>query len=143
MNFSPTAGECGARTMAMSEAVIDSSVLLAILLQESGSEVAITLSAGASISAVNLAEVASRIVDKGAAPEIVGNAVEALSIVVASFGGDDALTAGALRNETRQVGLSLGDRACLALARRLGAIVYTADRRWAELDLCLRIELIR
>jgi len=129
--------------MAMSEAVIDSSVLLAILLQESGSEVAITLSAGASISAVNLAEVASRIVDKGAAPEIVGNAVEALSIVVASFGGDDALTAGALRNETRQVGLSLGDRACLALARRLGAIVYTADRRWAELDLGLRIELIR
>ena len=127
----------------MSEAVIDSSVLLAILLQESGSEVAITLSAGASISAVNLAEVASRIVDKGAAPEIVGNAVEALSIVVASFGGDDALTAGALRNETRQVGLSLGDRACLALARRLGAIVYTADRRWAELDLGLRIELIR
>lgn len=127
----------------MSDAVIDSSVLLAILLDEPGADVGAALSAGAAMSAVNLAEVAARMMDKGAPPASVENAVETLAIAIVSFEREDALSAAGLRTATQRLGLSLGDRACLALARRMGTIVYTADRRWAELAVGLQIRLIR
>lgn len=44
---------------------------------------------------------------------------------------------------TRQLGLSLADRACLALARQLSLPVLTADHAWAEAALELEVKLIR
>jgi ribonuclease VapC len=127
----------------MPEAVIDASVLVAILLNEPGAEVGTALSSGALISAVNLAEVVTRMVDKGAAPAIIDAALDGLSITVAAFDKDDALGAGVLRERTRRLGLSLGDRACLALAQRNNATAYTADHRWAALEIGIPIQLIR
>jgi ribonuclease VapC len=127
----------------MAEVVIDASVLLAFLLNETGADLAAALSSGAAISAVNLTEVASRMADEGAAPQMVESVVEGLAITVASFDQADAMAAAALRTPTKHLGLSLGDRACLALAQRLGASVYTADRRWMKFDTELNIELIR
>jgi ribonuclease VapC len=127
----------------MADAVIDSSVLLAVLLREEVADPAAALCSGATISAVNVAEVASRMAEKSVSPQMVEDALDDLTITVVPFDRSDAMTAAALRMPTKHLGLSLGDRACLALAQRLGAAVYTADRRWMEFDTELNIELIR
>ena len=130
-------------------AVLDASALLALLKGEPGAErVAEALERGAYLSAVNLAEVLSRLADWGEDPAeaqarmaqvgLLGAAVEVLP-----FTGEDALEVARLRALTRAYGLSFGDRACLALARRLGLPALTAERAWAELGLGIPVEIIR
>jgi PIN domain nuclease of toxin-antitoxin system len=130
-------------------AVLDASALLALLKGEPGAErVAEALEQGAYLSAVNLAEVLSRLADWGEDPAeaqarmaqvgLLGAAVEVLP-----FTGEDALEVARLRALTRAYGLSFGDRACLALARRLGLPALTAERAWAELDLGIPVEVLR
>jgi PIN domain nuclease of toxin-antitoxin system len=70
-------------------------------------------------------------------------AVGGLTLKIAEFTAEDAFEIGRLRPRTRTFGLSLGDRACLALALRLDLPVITADRRWTKLDIGATIELIR
>ncbi|MGC8876942.1 type II toxin-antitoxin system VapC family toxin [Thermus sp.] len=122
-------------------AVLDASALLALLKGEPGAErVAEALERGAYLSAVNLAEVLSKLADWGEDPAeaqarmaqvgLLGAAVEVLS-----FTGEDALEVARLRALTRAHGLSFGDRACLALARRLGLPALTMEGAWAGLDL--------
>lgn len=119
-------------------AVLDASALLALLKGEPGAErVAEALEQGAYLSAVNLAEVLSKLADWGEDPAeaqarmaqvgLLGAAVEVLP-----FTGEDALEVARLRALTRAYGLSFGDRACLALARRLGLPALTAERAWAD-----------
>jgi ribonuclease VapC len=130
-------------------AVLDASALLALLKGESGAErVAEALERGAYLSAVNLAEVLSKLADWGEDPAeaqarmaqvgLLGAAVEVLP-----FTGEDALEVARLRALTRAYGLSFGDRACLALAWRLGLPALTAERAWAELDLGIPVEVLR
>lgn len=130
-------------------AVLDASALLALLKGEPGAErVAEALEQGAYLSAVNLAEVLSKLADWGEDPAeaqarmaqvgLLGAAVEVLP-----FTGEDALEVARLRALTRAYGLSFGDRACLALARRLGLPALTAERAWAELDLGIPVEVLR
>jgi len=130
-------------------AVLDASTLLALLKGEPGAErVAEALEQGAYLSAVNLAEVLSKLADWGEDPAeaqarmaqvgLLGAAVEVLP-----FTGEDALEVARLRALTRAYGLSFGDRACLALARRLGLPALTAERAWAELDLGIPVEVLR
>ena len=130
-------------------AVLDASALLALLKGEPGAErVAEALEQGAYLSAVNLAEVLSKLADWGEDPAeaqarmaqvgLLGAAVEVLP-----FTGEDALEVARLRALTRAHGLSFGDRACLALARRLGLPALTAERAWAELDLGIPVEVLR
>ena len=69
--------------------------------------------------------------------------VEALGITLRPFDSYDADATGALYASTREAGLSLGDRACLALARTLGAPAQTADRAWLELDVGVDVQCIR
>lgn len=127
----------------MTDVVLDASALLALILREPGGEqVGATLD-GARISAVNLAEVVARLVDLGASAEAAGAAARRLGLAVVPFDGAAALRAGELRTDTRRCGLSLGDRACLALAEAAGLPVLTADRAWAELDLDIEVVLIR
>jgi ribonuclease VapC len=130
-------------------AVLDASALLALLKGEPGAErVAEALEQGAYLSVVNLAEVLSKLADWGEDPAeaqarmaqvgLLGAAVEVLP-----FTGEDALEVARLRALTRAYGLSFGDRACLALARRLGLPALTAERAWAELDLGIPVEVLR
>jgi ribonuclease VapC len=124
-------------------AAIDASALLALLFAEPGAEaVADTIAAGGAISAVNLTEVATVLVRHDQDPkQVLGRVREQLA--VESFTDADALAAAELYPTTAGMGLSLGDRCCLALARRLGAPAVTAEHAWGELDLDVEVRLIR
>jgi PIN domain nuclease of toxin-antitoxin system len=116
--------------------VLDASALLAHLRDEPGADVvAEAIASGAVISTVNLAEVFSRVADRGVDPaklaaELTQSGLLDGAITVEPFTVADAIDTGRLRPLTRDAGLSLGDRACLALARRLDAPALTADTDW-------------
>lgn len=95
------------------------------------------------LSAVNLVEVATRLLDVGASATEIEGLPERLRCEVVPFDEELALGAGLLRVRTRHLGLSVGDRACLALAQREGLPVLTADRAWAKLDVGVEVVLIR
>lgn len=124
-------------------AVFDSSALLAIAFRERGAAAAGRALSGALLSAVNAAEVVSRLVDTGASAADARAVLLAFGLTIHPFDAALAIDAGLLRTATRDLGLSLGDRACMALARRERARVITADRSWATLDVGVEIELIR
>lgn len=120
----------------MTDWVVDASALLALLNRESGEErVADALADDAAMSAVNLSEVVAKLIDAGRREAEIRAAIEPLGILIIEFDADAAFAAGLLRRTTRQTGLSLGDRACLAVAQQLDAPALTADRTWADLDL--------
>lgn len=123
--------------------VLDASAILAWTADEAGWEMVDEVVDGALVSAVNLAEVVAKGVDRGWAPDIVMREANEAPFTVASFDAELALVAGALRAATWRLGLSLGDRACLALAKREGLPVMTADRVWAKLDVGVEVVLIR
>mgnify|MGYP005811321903 FL=1 len=123
--------------------ILDASAVLAGLKNEPGAELFWKHSVGSRICSVNLAEVVSKLIDIGSEPEVAVEDVAALRLDVVSFDADTALLAGRLRADTRNRGLSLGDRACLALAIRENKPALTADRNWADLDLPCKVELIR
>jgi PIN domain nuclease of toxin-antitoxin system len=95
------------------------------------------------LSTVNLSEVVAKLVDRGYGADAIARNLDALKLDVRPFDPAQAQRAGLLRGATRQSGLSLGDRACLALAAELDRPAVTADKAWAELDIGIRIELIR
>lgn len=129
--------------------MLDASALLAYLRDEPGAEaVADAVASGAAISTVNLGEVLSRVADRGADPARVARQMADRglldgAIAVEPFTSADAVEVARLRPLTRGRGLSLGDRACLALARRLALPAITADRAWAQLDLSIELLHIR
>jgi len=123
--------------------VLDASALLAVLLDEPGSNLVFSVMRGSAMSAVNASESFSRVVDKGHSPDSVATLLREFEIDVIPFRLNEAAAAAALRSRTRSVGASLGDRACLALAIQRGQPVYTGDRRLAELDLGIEVRLIR
>lgn len=127
----------------MAEAVLDASVLLAVINGEAGSQNLHPFLAGGLVSTVNLAEVAARLADFGMPPEDARQAIAYLGVETVSFSEDQALASGALRAATRAAGLSLGDRACLALARARGLPAFTADRAWRGLDAGVEIRVVR
>ena len=128
----------------MAVAVLDASALLALLNQEAGAErVANAIVGGAAMSAVNLSEVAAKLMDSGMQEELAREILDRLPIEVVAFDTEAAYTAGALRPLTRAAGLSLGDRACIALAGRLHLPALTTDRIWERLAAGIRVELIR
>ncbi|MGB6131994.1 MAG: type II toxin-antitoxin system VapC family toxin [Acidobacteriaceae bacterium] len=128
----------------MSRCVLDASAILALLQNEPGNEVLTDqVLAESAASTVNLAEVQTAMVRRGIDPE------EAWKRAVVAVGeampltADQARVAGNLVAKTRPLGLSLGDRACLALALELKAPVYTADRSWKKLNLGIAVKVIR
>ena len=127
----------------MARVILDSSVILAHINGEPGSERAESFFGDALISAVNLAEVVGKLVERGANLDLVRVALSRYGLQVAVFNGELAELTGALRAKTKSFGLSLGDRACLALAERESLPVLTADRTWKELNLSIEIELLR
>ena len=123
--------------------VFDSSALLAVIFQEDGAEVAAPRLSGGIVSAVNASEVIARLVDFGTSGEDARNALLNFGLEIRPFDTVLAVAASQLRAATREKGLSLGDRACVALAIREQAGIVTADRAWAGLDLNVEVELIR
>lgn len=123
--------------------ILDASAILAFLQGEQGADsVAATFRRGA-VSSVNYAEVVSKLADRGASEAQIRIVLGRLALSVIDFDADAALETGLLRTETKALGLSLGDRACLALARREKAVAVTADRDWAKLDVGVGVDVIR
>ena len=127
----------------MSEAVLDASALLALLNSEPGAEKVAAVLSGAMISAVNLSEVVAKLAEVGMPEASIREALDGLALEVMPFDREQAYVAGHLRPLTRSAGLSLGDRACLGLAQRLGLPVVTTDSVWADLGLELDVQVVR
>jgi ribonuclease VapC len=127
----------------MSEAVLDASAVLAVLGGELGADLVVPLLGGALMSAVNYAEVASKLMNSGAGRSEARDAILGLGIEVSDFDLALAERTGELRPLTRHRGLSLGDRACLALAEREGAPAVTADRNWRDILPGIEIRVVR
>lgn len=127
----------------MVEVVLDASALLALLNDEPGAEVVAVAIPGSAISAINLSEVVAKLSDAGMPEAAIRQALQGLQLDVLSFDQEQAYEAGLLRTATRNAGLSLGDRGCVNLARRLGVPALTADRTWQALSLGAVIRVIR
>ena len=127
----------------MIEAVFDASALLALLLGELGSDTLVPVLNHAVIGAVNLAEVQTKLIDLG--PQFTALRASASDLLLRTepFTAEQALVAANLRIATRGAGLSLGDRACLALALSLNAEVYTSDQAWRRVKVGCTINFIR
>lgn len=124
--------------------VLDASALLALMHREPGSSiVAENLKTGAIISAVNMAEVIAKQDEYSIPVQETISYTELLGIHIHGFDEHAALKVGQLRKATKQLGLSLADRACLALGQRLQCPVITADRAWTKLDIGVEIRCIR
>ena len=127
----------------MTRAVLDASAILTLLHDEPGAcEVTPWIAEGV-VSAVNLAEVVAKLLKAGMPEGPAISAIEGLALGVIAFDTTMAVRAGALRPPTRSLGLSLGDRACLATAQELELPVITADRIWRELELHVPIHIVR
>ena len=126
-----------------SEVVLDASALLALMKAEVGADRVAAVIDRAVIGTVNLAEVVAKFVREEIAIGVVREWIAALELDVRPFDRELAYAAGALLPATRGRGLSLGDRACLALARELGRTALTTDRAWRDLDVGVAIEVIR
>jgi PIN domain nuclease of toxin-antitoxin system len=124
----------------MNRIVLDASALLTILNQEPGAEtLTAELLSRAVISTVNLAEVHGKLVGRGLRPEDAWEAALSPIREAVPFTSEQAR----LVAQTRALGLSLGDRACLALGLALKAPVYTADKSWNKVKVGARIHVIR
>lgn len=123
--------------------VLDASALIAYLNVEPGGDVVATHLAEATLSAVNYSEVIARLVARGTPLDRAARVVEVLDLEIFDFDAKQGLDAAGLLPHTRTKGLSLGDRACLALAMKLNVPVLTADRAWAALSVGVKVDLIR
>jgi ribonuclease VapC len=123
--------------------VLDASALLAVMLGESGADAIHEVLDRAKIGAVNLSEVVAKLQERGVPDDAIDQSLADLDLAIVPFDQDQATRAGKLRLATRGAGLSLGDRACLAVADALGAVAITTDQAWAKLSLDIEIALAR
>jgi PIN domain nuclease of toxin-antitoxin system len=123
--------------------VLDASAVLAYLHRESGWEDVRTVIGGACIGAVNWSEVAQKIRQRGLNVEVARALLADVGLRIVPFSASQAEIAAELWEATPHLGLSLADRACLALGIESEAPVLTADRTWTELGLRLEIRLVR
>lgn len=127
----------------MADVVLDASALLALLNAEPGSEEVEGTIPGAAISTVNLSEVVAKLVEAGMPEEAVRTVLGGIELEIHPFDVELAFQTGILRPQTRELGLSLGDRACVALGLQLGIPVLTTDRNWKSLDVGVEVRAIR
>lgn len=123
--------------------VLDASAVLAWMYGEPGAEAVEAALDGGHLSLVNLAEVTTKAVERGASAAQVRRDLAAYGVQLHPFGAEHADRCAELRPLTRTAGLSLGDRACLALAQTLELPVLTADRAWAALSVGVEITVLR
>lgn len=127
----------------MKRVVLDASAVLAAIQAEPGAAVVVEHLDGATMSAVNLSEVVTTLARRGVPPSKIEAALEPMNVDIRAFDDADAYDCGELARQPGGASLSLGDRACLALARRLRRPALTADRAWGRLDLGIEVVLVR
>lgn len=127
----------------MARHVLDSSVVVAILRREQPIETIEPFLADACMSTIILAEIVTKCVELGIESQAAVDFVAGSDIEVIPFDSGLAILAGQLRRLAPKGVLSLGDRACIATAIKLGGAAVTADRIWADFDLGCPVELIR
>lgn len=123
--------------------VIDSSVVLAYIMNEAGGDELLVPSRCLHLSIVNVAEIYTKVAERGGRIDDARHVIQSLGIRIRAFRDAHAEGVAALRPLTRHRGLSLGDRACLALAQFVGLPILTADGKWVDLGLDLDIRMIR
>jgi ribonuclease VapC len=123
--------------------IFDASALLALLCGEPGSDAADQYLTDAAVSAINLSEVVAVLIRKGMPPEAAQQAVEDLELDVVPFDRDQAYRTARLAATTAAYGLSLGDRACLALAQSRDQPALTTEREWDRVDAGVRVVCVR
>ena len=123
--------------------VFDASAVLAHIGSEPGSDIVEEASADACMSAVNFSEVIAKLMERGLTAEQADDIVYRYGFDIIPFDEEMARSTAALRPPTKALGLSLGDRACLALAQLKGLPVLTTDRSWTTVDLGLDVRLAR
>lgn len=126
----------------MSNVILDASAVLALLQDEPGGDLVLDSLPGALISSVNLSEVVAKLAELGMPKREIRLALS-LGLKVVPFDEALAYSAGSLRPATRSAGLSLGDRACLALAWSRSLPALTTDRAWQDLDVDVEVRVIR
>ena len=126
----------------MALAVLDTSAFLAVFKNEPGADQVIAVLHDCLMSAVNAAEVYTKLTEWGMPPEQRDQAFALVPARIVDFDADLARTTGDLRTQTKSLGLSLGDRACLALARRENLPAVTADQAWAKIDAGAKVAVI-
>jgi ribonuclease VapC len=114
--------------------LFDASALLALIKGEPGHDILEDLLASSCISAVNLSEVITVLTRIGISPEEITEIISVIPEVI-DFTQNIALTAGNLSNITKEFGLSLGDRSCIATAIQHNMTVYTTDQIWAKINI--------
>ena len=127
----------------MAEAVLDASALIAFIRNEPGADKVAAVLSGSCISAVNLEETLSKMIQYGNPLEAVSYQIERLRIPVIAFDAEQARIASSMWKSTRSIGISLGDRACLSLALKFGVPALTTERDWSKIDVGVRVEKIR
>ncbi|MCH9010624.1 MAG: type II toxin-antitoxin system VapC family toxin [Chloroflexi bacterium] len=127
----------------MNRYVLDASALLALIQNEPGANVVEDVISSGWISTVNLSEVITKLTDDGIAEDDIREVIEGLQVNSVPFSLDQAYVAGLMRADTRMLGLSFGDRACLSLAKQLDTAAVTTDRIWTQLSIGVEIQLIR
>jgi PIN domain nuclease of toxin-antitoxin system len=123
--------------------VLDASAVLCLLQEEKGAERVAEALPAAIIGAVNYSEVIGKLVETGIDEATVDSLIDKLQLKVIPFDRAQARLAGSLRAATRKLGLSLGDRACLALAAAEGATALTCERIWAKFKAPCKVETLR
>jgi ribonuclease VapC len=127
----------------MTDWVLDSSAVLAVMKCEPGADIVVAATESSILSAVNAGEVVSKLIERGLEPIEAVVSLKEFGCTIVAVDAELGLRAGELIAVTRSKGLSLGDRICLALAEREGVPALTADRAWAELGLDIKVSLIR
>jgi ribonuclease VapC len=127
----------------VSDIVFDASALLALIRGEPGADIVASHLGRAAMSSVNVAEVYGRLLREAFRPEEFRRDIEAIDFKLHSFDAEQAFLAGRFEPATGPLGLSLGDRACLALALSLGVPALSGDRRWAGIKVGVEINLFR
>ena len=125
--------------------VMDSSAILAFMQAEIGAQVVDDLlrEHECVISAVNLTEVATKLIDKGLAPTQLARVLKEMQVQPIDFDQEQAQLAAALRVSTREQGLSLGDRACLALTKLMQGTAVTSDHAWQDVKAAVGVPIIQ
>jgi PIN domain nuclease of toxin-antitoxin system len=126
-----------------SKVVLDASALLCLLNDEPGADRVLDVLNRCVIGATNLGEVVSKLRERGLSLDEVREALGGLHLDVRPLSTAQAMTIGDLRPTTKSLGLSLGDRACLALALDLQAEMFTTDADLASADVGISITNVR
>lgn len=126
----------------MSAVVLDASALLALIKGERGAAKVADVISGARMGVFNYAEVISHFVRAGMPAREVDQMLAPLPVIVVPADVELARMAGRMRAETAEAGLSLGDRFCLALARRDGLPAWTADKAWRTVADAVGVEVV-